>query len=194
MRSSVPLHDETKHLPNFETQILDEEIEIFARAHFFTNAWWIVLVMIFITIPPILKVISFGDSPFDLSISLDSQLILTLSWYLFVAAYAFQKFLLWYFNVYIVTNKRVVDIDFFNLFYKRISSTTISNIQDVRHIRGGVAQLLFNYGNVFVQTAGPTEHFDFIGVAKPNLVQKKIVKLIHDYRKGPRPVKDGTKI
>ena len=174
-----------KHLPHFETQTLDEEVIIFERAHFFTNVWWITLVVIFVLVPPILKLLPLENGvTFDLSLSIGTQFILTLSWYLFVAAFAFQRFLLWHFNIYIVTNKRVVDIDFFNLFYKQISSTVTSNIQDVTHRRGGVAQLFFNYGDVFVQTAGTNPNFEFHLVGSPNKISKKIISLLHRHKSG----------
>jgi len=112
-----------------------------------------------------------------------TQLILIVSWYLFVFAFAFQRFLVWFFNVYIVTNKRIVDVDFFNLFYKQISSTTIDNIQDVTQKRGGVAQLLFNYGDLVIETAGENPSFEFTAIPNPNLVQKTIINLLSQKRK-----------
>ncbi|MEX0617215.1 MAG: hypothetical protein WD231_05480 [Candidatus Woykebacteria bacterium] len=170
--------------PHFETQSLDEEVIVFERAHFFTNVGWTILVVVLILVPPALKLIPFGNnSPINISLSQTTQFVLTLSWYLFVVAYAFQRFLLWFFNVYIVTTKRVVDIDFFNLFYKQISSTTLDDIQDVTHTRGGVAQLIFDYGNVFIQTAGTITNFEFDSIAKPNEIQKKVINLLT--KKGP---------
>ena len=184
-----------KHLPHFETQTLDEEVIILERAHFFTNVWWIILVIIFIFIPPVLKLVPLeGGIPFDFSLSGDTQFILTLSWYLFVFAYAFQRFLRWYFNIYIVTNKRVVDIDFVNLFYKQISSTIISNIQDVTHRRGGVAQLFLNYGDVFIQTAGTNPNFEFHLVGNPNRISKKLISILHLHKSGHGGKKHGPLI
>lgn len=181
-----------KHLLHFETQTLNEEVIILERAHFFTNAWWIILLIIFILIPPILKLVPLeGGVPFDFNLSRDTQLVVTLSWYLFVFAFALQRFLLWYFNVYIITNKRVVDIDFFNLFYKQISSTIIANIQDVTYRRGGVAQLFLNYGDVFIQTAGTNPNFDFHLVAKPNKISKKLINILHLHKSGHAGKKHG---
>ena len=170
--------DSIKQFPHFETQSADEEVIVFSRAHFFTNVWWIVLVIILLLIPSALKLVEFKDNPFDLALSAGSQFILTLAWYLFVISFAFQRFLLWFFNIYIITNKRVVDIDFYHLFYKEISSTTISHVQDVTHRRGGVAQLLFDYGDLFIQTAGTTPNFEFHAIPKPGLVQKKLIALL----------------
>lgn len=165
--------------PHFETQNLDEEVIVFERAHFFTNVWLIIIVVILILVPPALELIPFGNnSPITISLSQETQFVLTLSWYLFVVAYALQRFLLWYFNIYVITTKRVVDIDFFNLFYKQISSTTLDDIQDVTHTRGGVAQLIFDYGNVFIQTAGTVTNFEFHAIAKPNEIQKKLINLL----------------
>src|SRR3989344_3221027 len=170
--------DSIKQFPHFETQSADEQVIVFSRAHFFTNLWWIVLVIILFLIPSALKLVEFKDNPFNITLSAKSQFLLTASWYLFVASFAFQRFLLWFFNIYIITNKRVVDIDFSHLFYKEISSTTIAHVQDVTHRRGGIAQLIFDYGDLFIQTAGAVPNIEFLSIPKPGLVQKKIISLL----------------
>ncbi len=184
MSAAASEDTEAKKLPHFETQADDEEVVVFSRAHFFTNFWWIVLTAILILIPPALKLVFTGDNTFKgFNLTASTQLILIVSWYLFVFAFAFQRFLVWFFNVYIVTNKRIVDVDFFNLFYKQISSTTIDNIQDVTQKRGGVAQLLFNYGDLVIETAGENPSFEFTAIPNPNLVQKTIINLLSQKRK-----------
>ena len=52
------------------------------------------------------------------------------------------------FNVYIVTDERIIDIDFYNLIYKEVSDANIDKIQDVTYKMGGVVRTLFNYGDV----------------------------------------------
>src|SRR3989344_4281025 len=75
-------------------------------------------------------------------------------WYLVLAGYILQSFIGWFFNVFIVTDERIIDIDFYSLIYKEISDTKIERIQDVTVTQGGVVRALFNFGTVYIQTAG----------------------------------------
>jgi hypothetical protein len=87
-------------------------------------------------------------------------------------------FINWFFNVYIVTNERIVDVDFINILYKQVSSTRLNLIQDVTVKTGGVVRAFFDYGDVFVQTAGTEANFDFHAVPHPQQVAHEIEKLM----------------
>ena len=43
---------------------------------------------------------------------------------------------------------------------------------------GGVARTIFNYGDVFIQTAAEVSEFDFLAVPNPDKVAKIIEDLI----------------
>jgi hypothetical protein len=60
----------------------------------------------------------------------------------------------YYLSLQIVTSERIIDIDQTNLFRREVSSTTIDKIEDVTHKKENVLNLLFNYGDVIIQTAG----------------------------------------
>ena len=89
-----------------------------------------------------------------------------------------ESFLTWFFNVYIVTDERIIDIDFYNLIYKEVSDANIDKIQDVTYKMGGVIRTLFNYGDVMVQTASEVPNFEFLAVPKPD----KVAKVLQDLR------------
>ena len=84
----------------------------------------------------------------------------------------------WYFNVYFVTTKRIIDVDFYNLIDKRVSDAEIDKIQDVSYTTGGVIRTMFNYGDVFIQTAAEVSEFDFMAVPRP----EKGAKIIDDLK------------
>lgn len=91
-------------------------------------------------------------------------------WYLLVVGYVFESFLTWYFNVFIVTDERIIDIDFYSMLYKRISAAKIDQIQDVSFSQGGVFGAMFNYGNLDIQTAGKVNEFEISNVPSPKKV------------------------
>jgi membrane protein YdbS with pleckstrin-like domain len=178
-RAAIPGHSHN-HLSSFrlypedvkfETQEADEKIIILIRAHPITNVGWILLAILMFFIPGIARSIGvFNSLPggFDL--------VITLVWYLITMVYILESFLGWYFNVYFVTNLRVIDVDFYNLVYKQVSDANIDKIQDVSYNMGGVLRTVFNYGNVFIQTAAKVQEFDFLAIPNPD----KVAKIIED--------------
>src|SRR3989344_6082358 len=107
----------------FETQADDEKIVLFMRKHVITNLSWLLITIILLLLPPLLFSGVIGFSFVELlSLSPQTVVAIILAWYLFVFGYAFEHFIVWYFNFYLVTNRRVVDVDFFHLLYKAISA------------------------------------------------------------------------
>lgn len=164
----------------FESQADDEKLILMLRSHPITNLPWI-LVVVALAIIPILA-INFGilnDISDMYSIPSSSFFGIFLLWYLFVFVVGFQSFLVWYFNLYFLTDRRIVDIDFYQLLYKKISSAELAKIVDVSSTMGGVAQVVFNYGNITIQTAGEVPEFEFHRVANPGQVRKEIEDEMH---------------
>lgn len=156
---------------NFETKEKDEKVVLLLRQHPIVNLGWILMAIIMLLIPTgvgMLGIFSSFPSKF--------KLIIDLTWYLITFAFIMESFLDWFFNVYIVTNLRIVDIDFVNLIYKNVSDANIDKIQDVSYNMGGVARTIFNYGDVVIQTAAEISEFDFAAVPNP----AKVAKIIED--------------
>lgn len=163
---------------SFETQTHNERLLLLLRRHWVTNVSWMVMSLIMLFIPPFLfELILRGYLPEVNQIPEKFQLVATLLWYLFTLGFAFENFIIWYFNVLIITNRRIVDIDFWGLLHKSVSETSIENIQDVTHEVGGFWRVVFNFGNVYVQTAAEVPRIEFVDVPRPDLVHKKIAEL-----------------
>ncbi|HKB88104.1 MAG TPA: hypothetical protein VKC53_00495 [Patescibacteria group bacterium] len=158
---------------DFETRQKEEKIILLLRQHPIINVKWIVVTILMFFVPGILRAFGIFDS-----LPTGFGLIITLAWYLITMAYALESFLSWYFNVYFVTTLRVIDVDFYNLVYKQVSDANIDKIQDVTYNMGGVIRTIFNYGNVFIQTAAEVSEFDFLAVPYPDKVAKIIEDLI----------------
>ncbi len=84
----------------------------------------------------------------------------------------------WFFNIFILTDERVIDVDFLNLFSRVISDAKIDHIQDVNSEMSGVWQTFFNFGTVFIQTAGEKPQFIFQNIPQPDKVVEIINHLI----------------
>lgn len=164
----------------FETQEDQEEIVFILRRHFITNLVWILIVLLMIFIP--LFIFPFMGQIFPLVIPLNFQIIGLIIWYAFIASAIFMSFLVWYYNVYIVTDERVVDVDFYNLTIKQIASAPMEHIQDVTIQSGGILRTIFDYAWIRIQTAGTKDYICFEDIPHPDIVARKILELAEKNR------------
>lgn len=164
---------------SFKDQEPDEKIILFLRRHFITNISWILLGILLLLLPPLLIFINSKFNLFETqTFSPQFISIVLIFYYLAVSTYIFINFLTWYYNVFIVTNKRVVDIDFADLVYKHVSSTSLNLVEDVSYTQAGVLPTLFDLGYIIVQTAGELENFESREVPHPQIVVEIIGNLI----------------
>jgi len=103
---------------------------------------------------------------------------LNIFWYLFSFGYLFQVFINWYFNIFIITNKKIVDFDVKGLLYKNISEASLRNVEDVTSRVMGTFGTVLNIGSVFVQTAAEEKEFEFEMVDNPGEVRDTISDLM----------------
>ena len=159
----------------FQTQAPGETIILLLRKHWLTNAFWLFISLVLISIPlffyPLLATVVL---PSFVTPSL--VVFIFLIWYLIAFSYMLVNFLLWYFTVSIVTNERIIDIDYTNILYKNFSETRISKLEDVTEKSGGFVKSFFDYGDVYVQTAAKEAEFEFIEVPHP----QRVVQIIND--------------
>ena len=101
---------------NFDTQRKKEKIILLLRRHWITNVPWFSLVCLMIFTPFLLTVF-----PLLTSFPARFRSILVIMWYLFILSLVLEKFLSWFFNICIITDERVIDVDFISLVYREIS-------------------------------------------------------------------------
>lgn len=153
----------------FQTQKPHETIILFLRSHFITNISWIIFTVILVVLPLIITLflplfkIDFFSSPTVIRFTT----VYVLFYYLLIFSYVFISFLHWFYNVFIISSARVVDIDYSDIVVHNIAITNLSHIEDVNYTQSGFIPTLFNYGNVFVQTAGNERNFEALSVPKP---------------------------
>lgn len=167
---------------SFQTQEYDEIILLFLRRHLITNLSWILTSLILMLFPVLLISLN-AIFPLEtlfpgFSLSENLWIIITFFYFLIVATFIFARFIDWFYNISLVTQKRIVDIDYTNLISHDIAITKVELVEDVRYTQMGVAQSFFNYGDVFVQTAGKHANFDFLKVPRPAHVTTVIEELI----------------
>jgi len=163
----------------FQTQNRGERVYIKSRAHPIVNLGWMFNVSILIVLPVIITIVV-EALPFDLSIrDYMSDLILLVIgfiYYTLILTIAIYNFIDWYYDFYLVTNQRIINIQFDPLKHHKVSEAQLKNIENVTESVIGIIPNLFNYGKVRVQTAG-TEQFVFRSVPEPGWFRDVIMDL-----------------
>ena len=96
---------------------------------------------------------------------------------LIVWIYAFFIWIDYYFDMWIITSERIINIEQKGLFMREVSELKFARIQDVTADVGGFFQTILNYGDVHVQTAGEEERFFFRQVPDPYGLKNLIMDL-----------------
>lgn len=150
----------------------EEEVILLLRKHPITNTSWILLAFMMIIAPSFIGVLTpVGLLPWDY------QFVLGLVWYLITSAYILEQFLSWFFHVNIITDERIIEVDFVNLVYREITDANIDKIEDVTVEVGGVFRTFFNYGNIVIQTAADVPKITFEAVPEPDKVTRVLREL-----------------
>jgi len=162
----------------FTGQDRDEHIVLLLRQHPAVYIPQVLIVIGMLLIPllilPLLKLLEVdlgaGDAFFGLGI--------VILWIMIAVSFVMVNFFKWFFNVYIVTTQRIIDIDFDNLFSHRVSEAQLEKIEDVSHTSVGMWAVIFDYGSVYIQTAAEQREFEFTNVPRPRDVQDTINDLL----------------
>ncbi len=103
--------------------------------------------------------------------------------FLYAWLFLFQNYLDYYLDVWIVTNRRILNIEQHGLFGRTVSELRLHRVQDVTSEIKGFAATMMDFGNVYIQTAGEQERFVFEKIPHPTRVSKIILDLAEVERK-----------
>lgn len=159
----------------FESQEDNEKVLIVTRKHWFYlmtpfligGGFSIIAIILFILLKKT------GPNSF---IYLLPEIILSIS-ILFFITYSYTSWLLRYFNVVILTDENIVEIEQIGLFSRKISVLDLDQVEDVTFGQHGIIQSTLDYGNLEIQTAGELRNFIFNNISDPDGFQRKIMEL-----------------
>jgi len=167
----------------FAEQEADEVVELLLRQHWVVNIAWIFYSIIagltpflIYSLRDLIGISFIGAAPLSL------QLAVLAIWYLIILAYVIESFLHWYFNIYIVTNQHLVDVDLESLLSPKVTEAEVADIQSAAFDVKGLIRSFFNFGNVVIQTAAESQQITFANVPYPALV----VDRVNDLRQAQR--------
>lgn len=163
---------------HFKGQKEGEKILLIVRRHWFNITRQ--FIYIFLAFILLLAALVYLPGLFDI-------LKTTSGYLLFLLLLNFAALLIWiisfivwidyYFDVWIITSKRVVNIEQRGLFIRHVSELEHENVQDITTEVKGFIPTMLNYGEVFIQTAAKKERFLFHSVPDPYYIKDLMMNL-----------------
>ncbi|MBI2049828.1 PH domain-containing protein [Candidatus Roizmanbacteria bacterium] len=157
---------------SFEIQGKDEEVILVLRQHPIVALNWFFNVILFLILLVIVNLVFAG------LLNPQQQFFTNFLTVALILSYFWFNLVTYHFNVGIVTNKRVIDLDFQIFGLREFTIADLGRIEDITTKSAGFFQSLFNYGDVFIQTAGTEANVEYHRVPKPTEVTSIINKLI----------------
>src|SRR5688572_14794367 len=163
-------------LPNYDP---DESIYIFVRPYFLAMLPWFALELGLVLMGIIMITLTVINFPDLVSTGLGHNILVVISSAFFLTLIPFSTvvFLDYYYDLHIVTDHRIVDIDQHGLFNREINELALEDVQDVSSTNKGILRSVFDFGDVTVETAGATPKFEFLGVRHPREIAGIILDL-----------------
>lgn len=170
------------HLPN---QKKDEKVLRFVRRHWIA-VFKIVLAFVLLAGIPIGIGLHYWEVIYPwLAKPVFGPLITMMigTYFLFVWLFAFIEFTDYYLDTWIVTNKRILDIEQRGLFNRTSSELHLTEVQDCTAETKGILQTVLDYGHVHVQTAGEQNRFKFKLVPRPERLKQFILEVAERHKR-----------
>jgi len=169
---------------SFPEQQPDENIISVIRKHYIVFVRIIFVALCVVVFPIILLSIlfysyySFTENPFWGSIFGLVMCFYALFGFLFTTVNWLDE----EFDIFILTDQRLVDITQISFFKRTVAHTPLIQIQDATSSVSGFFPTLLNYGTIDVRTAaGRASNFSIERVANPSGVAKEIMRTVHLY-------------
>ena len=163
---------------SFDSQLDGENVLLLLRKHPITQVTKVLTLILLLLVP-----FFFGQISFFFLLDKNFQTATLLLWYLIIVGYSLESFLIWFYNVYIITDERIIDIDFLSLIYRNVSAAKIDKIEDITTVTSGAVQSIFDYGTVQIQTAAEKTEFEFEDVPHPTKVTQFLNEMLVEEEK-----------
>lgn len=103
---------------------------------------------------------------------------------IFILSFMMMQWIIWYLDIWILTDSRLVDTQLISLFNRKISQVSLNQVQDVQVDVEGYLPTIFRYGNVKVQTAGKEGFFQLRAISEPRDAARQILELCDAHQSG----------
>lgn len=156
-----------------------EEIVLVIRSHWIVYLPQALITLLVLALPWVLAALAdgvFKNFPIFMSLLVSSFLI--------ALSIVVASLVRWYYNVSIITDQRVIDLDFPNIMSHSMSEAQLEKIEDVTHKQIGIIGSFFDVGSVYIQTAGTAQNIEFTNIPRPRDVQDILIDMLESKQKG----------
>lgn len=176
----------------------DETVKEVVRRHWFILLMRTIGLLVVLAAPFILygfasgKEIALGLTSFTVHLEPALLVFLGSLWALIVWLRFFHEWTDHYLDGWIVTDKRIIDIEQFGFFSRQVSSFRMERIQDITTDVHGIIATLLDFGDIHVQTAGDSQEFVMKGAPNPKRLKEIILKESDKYIEINQSTKTGV--
>lgn len=162
-----------------------EKVEYILRRHWFTFLPKIILFLFLAVVPVLLyfMIQTLYPTLFDHGVVFALGLVFASAFYLSILVFFYTEFIVFYLDMWVVTNDRIVDVEQLGIFSRSISELDLFRIQDVTADVHGAFATLIDYGTVTIKTASNNINIVFKDVKHPNKIREELIQLSHIDRK-----------
>jgi len=161
----------------FATQNKGERVYVLVRRHWSKNLRWVINTIMYVALPFVVMLIL---QVFNVDIAflpLKVKFVGVMAYLSLVMSYCFFEFFDWYYDIYVVTNERIIDFQYKPFTSFGVKEASLENIENVRQDSIGFLSSLFNYGDVIVETASKKGELLFKAIPSPTKVRDIISDL-----------------
>jgi len=153
---------------------VNEQVQLVVRKHWFIIFKDLIGIVMFALVPIFL----FSGMLFAGEATAVSVFMIAL-WLLIVWVIAFTVWTNYYLDIWVVTNKRIINVDQISLFNREVTTLRMERVQDVTIATHGLMATIFKFGTIRVQSAGAKNEFSVIhGIPDPEIVKSAILERV----------------
>lgn len=145
----------------------DEEVILVLHKHWASFLKQMVIAL-FVLVPPFFFIVFFFSAWW--------LMIVFFVWISVGFGFGLYQWFVWYFDTFIVTNRRVICINQKSLFSRTVAEANLANIQDITYEIKGILASILSFGALKIQTAGSTNSIKIENLANPSEVQEIILE------------------
>lgn len=90
----------------------------------------------------------------------------------------------YYLDIWIITNKRIVDIEQQGLWSRDVATVRLEDVEDIKTESRGVLETFLKFGRIGIQTAGSKQEFFIKNAAHQDKAKELIYKMVSEARRG----------
>lgn len=154
----------------------EQKIEVF-RKHWLAMFFELILFAVIAVIPVVFVFVLLSSSNIALIDGMKKIIMMFTSlWIAFAWIAFFIVYTDYFLDIWVLTDKRLIDAEQLGLFAREVSVVRIEHIQDATTNVTGILPTIFGYGDVHIQTAASEKEFVLRNVNNPKHVRDMIMR------------------